>query len=75
MSTYTTTTGKRVPIVVCRLYPHGSWCFKCPHCKQTHCHGPFQGLRVSHCTNPKSPNYHGSYYLVLAEDVEAKTCN
>ena len=66
-----TTKRTAVPVIICRLHPHGSWCFTCPHCKTRHCHGPQRGLRIAHCTNMTSPFKETGYFLVLAEDDEA----
>jgi hypothetical protein len=38
----------------------------CKHCRHWHYHGPGEGHREPHCTNPVSPYHRAGYNLALA---------
>jgi hypothetical protein len=43
--------------------------FKCPYCRKRHYHPADHDLptfRTSHCSNPKSPLYGKSYWMISA---------
>lgn len=46
------------------------WRFWCPYCKHYHTHGSGEGMRASHCFNPKSPLYSKDYFLVLKQPTK-----
>lgn len=42
------------------------WLIDCPHCGEPHAHGPGEGHRIAHCTNPASPYRRTGYNLAYA---------
>jgi hypothetical protein len=44
------------------------WVFFCRHCQAIHEHGPQEGHREAHCTNPASPCQRAGYNLAFARE-------
>lgn len=42
------------------------WIVYCEHCRIWHRHGPMEGHRIAHCTDPESPWYNCGYELRYA---------
>jgi hypothetical protein len=58
-----------VPTIYCENRK-GQYVFYCTGCRKCHYHGKGDGLRLSHCRNPKSPLYDKDYYLKLHPDPQ-----
>jgi hypothetical protein len=43
-----------------------NWAVWCAHCEKWHFHGPADGHREAHCTDPASPYWKTGYNLAFA---------
>lgn len=48
------------------------WLVWCRHCEVWHRHGPAEGHREAHCTDPSSPYWQTGYNLAFAGDFDAR---
>jgi len=63
-----------VKIIKC-LEKNGCWEFYCEYCRRPHRHGMIEGMRASHCNNPKSPIYRVDYYIKLEDGDDESAIN